>query len=79
MIDTSREEHYVRFATFEYGVDGTLVETYMCSIRQADIGKCPHVIIAVEHYRDDGTCRCDDESHVEMKEWGYEWREGMWK
>jgi len=34
---------------------------------------CPHVILMPEHYRPDGTCRCNDPEHNEMEEWGYEW------
>jgi hypothetical protein len=28
-------------------------------ISQADLLACPRVILVAEHYRDDGTCRCD--------------------
>ena len=47
-------------------------------MRVADIRKCPHVIIMPEHYRADGTCRCNDPEHVEMRAWGYKWRNGTW-
>ena len=57
--------------------DGTL--TNVREISQSDIGRCPHVILMATHYRDDGTCRCDDESHTEMKGWGYRWKEGRWQ
>lgn len=42
-------------------------------IKQSDILKCPFKIIMPEHYRADGTCRCDDADHRKMmiKEWGY--------
>mgnify|MGYP000906895109 FL=1 len=42
-------------------------------IRQADIRRCPHVIFNPTHYRADGTCRCNDPTHTEMKTWGYKW------
>jgi hypothetical protein len=38
-----------------------------------DIGKCPRLIIAPEHYRPDGTCRCNDPDDPHMAEWGYIW------
>jgi len=34
---------------------------------------CPHIIMVPEHYRDDGTCRCNDRKHLVMKSWGYKW------
>jgi hypothetical protein len=47
------------------------------TIKQADIGKCPFVIFAPEHYREDGSCKCDDPEHRKMmiKEWGYKARD----
>lgn len=50
-------------------------------IRQSDMLKCPYAIMMPAHYRDDGTCRCDDQSHTEMREWGYRWsvRQGRWR
>lgn len=47
-------------------------------IRQADILRCPHAIMMFDHYREDGTCRCDDPEHREMREWGYRWTDGRW-
>jgi hypothetical protein len=33
---------------------------------------CPFVILLPEHYREDGTCLCNDPKHREvMKTWGY--------
>lgn len=42
-------------------------------LKQYDMLKCPFVIMVPEHYRDDGTCLCDDAEHRKMmiKEWGY--------
>ncbi len=48
-------------------------------IRLADIKACPHLIMVPEHFRDDGTCRCDDPEHTEMVDAGYEWRDGAWR
>jgi len=48
-------------------------------IKQSDIGKCPHVIMVASHYRDDGSCRCNDKSHTKMREWGYRWSDGAWR
>ncbi len=47
---------------------------------QADISACPYVIFTPQHYRADGTCRCDDPTHSEMKKWGYSWNDadGRW-
>ena len=43
-------------------------------IEQSDMLKCPNRIIDFEHYRDDGTCRCDDPQHLAMLDWGYVWK-----
>lgn len=43
------------------------------TISMADIRRCPNFILAPIHYRDDGTCRCDDQTHTEMHGWGYAW------
>jgi len=42
-------------------------------IKQSDIGKCRFCIFAPEHYREDGTCKCDDLEHRKhmIKNWGY--------
>jgi hypothetical protein len=42
-------------------------------LKQADIMKCPFVIMMPEHYLMDGSCRCTDENHLKMREWGYTW------
>ena len=47
-------------------------------INHLDIHKCPHVIMVPEHYNNDGSCRCNDEDHQDMKEWGYEWDGESW-
>ena len=42
-------------------------------IKQEDMLKCPFCIMLAEHYREDGSCRCNDPEHrkMMMKEWGY--------
>lgn len=57
--------------------DGTI--SSIRSISQSDIRKCPHVILVADHYRDDGTCYCNDKTRVEMREWGYKWSKGQWR
>ena len=32
------------------------------TFRVSDILKCPHVIFLPSHYRDNGTCRCDEKT-----------------
>jgi len=61
---------------------GTLTPAGLTNVRlikQSDLRKCPHYILVPEHYRDDGSCRCNDQSHAEMKEWGYKWKKGQWR
>ncbi len=48
------------------------------SIPQQALMECPHFIMTPEHYRDDDSCRCDDPTHLEMREWGYQWNNGRW-
>lgn len=42
-------------------------------IRQSDMARCPFAIIDPTHYRNDGTCKCDDESERDkmITDWGY--------
>jgi len=49
-------EHEVQFGTLS--PDGTVSDVR--SIRQSDMLKCSHVIMVADHYREDGSCRCDD-------------------
>jgi hypothetical protein len=62
----------IRFSTLH--PDGK--ESNVRMLKQSDIMKCPHVIFMPEHYRDDGTCKCDDPNETVMKEWGYRWHAG---
>lgn len=51
--------------------DGVLRETRY--ILQSDTGKCPHFIMVASHYREDGSCKCDDKGERQMmiREWEY--------
>lgn len=46
-------------------------------ITQADMLKCQFGIMDISHYREDGSCKCDDPlERVKMiKEWGYKSRQ----
>jgi len=68
-----------RFSTLEIDPNGKLVESNVREIKQSDMMKCPHFIMVAEHYRDDGSCRCNDRSHTVMQKWGYHWKNGGWK
>jgi hypothetical protein len=50
-----------------------LVEGEVRLIKQSDIQKCPWSIMVPEHYREDGSCKCNDPEHRAMmiREWGY--------
>jgi hypothetical protein len=58
--------------------DGT--ESDVRVISQADLLACPHCILVASHYRENGTCKCDDAGESIMAEWGYHWNEekGRW-
>ncbi len=62
-------EHEIQFGTLH--PDGSLTDKRR--IRQSDIGRCPHIIMVQEHYRSDGSCKCDDpeEQAMMIREWGY--------
>lgn len=40
-------------------------QAHAYTMRQADIAACPHYIIDPQHYRSDGSCRCDDPAERE--------------
>jgi hypothetical protein len=61
------------FSKLTLDAKGNPVETDIREINQSDMMKCPHFIMTPEHYRSDGTCRCDDITHTEMAKWGYQW------
>ena len=62
-------EHKVTFGTLHE--DGTLTNIRLINL--SDIDKCPFLIMLPEHFREDGSCKCNDEAHQKMmiKEWGY--------
>ena len=57
--------------------DGTHVHTG--TISQADVLRCPHYIMHLDHFRTDGSCRCNDPESRDMEEWGYKWVNGAWQ
>ena len=69
---THSKPHEIRFARLEM-VDDQLVETDVRSIKKSDIRKCPNYILVAEHYRENGSCKCDDpaERARMIAEWGY--------
>ena len=71
-------ENTIKFADAKL-VNGQLVETNIRMMKQSTIGNCPHFIFVPEHYRKDGTCKCNDKSNTIMKEWGYKWKNGAWR
>lgn len=42
-------------------------------LKYSDIARCRFLIMVPEHYREDGTCRCDDAEHrrLMIAEWDY--------
>jgi hypothetical protein len=51
--------------------DGSLANRR--SIKHKDLRSCPHTILVPEHYREDGSCKCDDAEHrtLMIREWEY--------
>lgn len=47
--------------------------TNVREIKQSDLMKCPFMILMADHYRNDGTCKCNDPEHREFmkKNWEY--------
>lgn len=72
MSDNDRE---IRFGTLTD--TGEVIEER--TLRVSDVRACPWLIMVPEHYREDGSCRCDDPDHVEMVEAGYEWDGSRWR
>ena len=50
-------------------------EVQVVEITQAQIADCNHYIMDPRHYREDGTCYCDDPDNDDMPDWGYEWND----
>jgi len=64
-----------KFATLN--ADGSL--SNVRHINKSDIIQCPHIIMTPDHYREDGSCKCNDSNHIEMAEWGYQFDGEMWQ
>jgi hypothetical protein len=69
----------VQFSKIEFDEHGNMKVVPIRSIKQSDIQACPHHVYDADHYRDDGTCKCNDPSDLTMAEWGYTWRDGQWR
>lgn len=65
----AREEGAVEFLEMGEGGEVTLAR----QISMDSIRACRHLILSPEHYRENGTCRCNDPYHSVMKERGYTW------
>jgi hypothetical protein len=44
-------------------------------IKQSDILKCPFCIIDMDHYREDGSCKCNDPEHRAFMIANWEYKE----
>jgi hypothetical protein len=66
------KEHTIRFSDAELQ-DGKLVETNIRNIKQSSIMACRFYIMVAGHYREDGSCKCDDaeERRMMIRAWGY--------
>jgi hypothetical protein len=63
----------VRFSDLVKDETSKPVETNVREISRETIMACPHIIMVACHYRPDGSCRCNDPKHRQMKAWGYKW------
>lgn len=61
--------HKVTFGTLY--PDGKLKNARL--IKQSDIMKCPFSILVPDHYREDGSCKCNDAAYRRKmtQKWGY--------
>jgi hypothetical protein len=55
-------------------MDGPIIRV----LSNDSVRRCPWFIFDPDHYRDNGTCRCDDPDHEVMSDWGYEWDGQRW-
>lgn len=64
----------------DWDVDSTPGGSYAVTMQTGMIRGCDHVIFTPDHYRADGSCKCDEKDNADMKEWGYTWDEekGRW-
>ena len=51
--------------------DGSLANVRL--LRKSDVERCPFYILLADHYRDDGSCKCNDAVYRKtvMRRWGY--------
>ncbi len=71
-MEPQRLDHACRCA--EDGDRGHALQTATIRVlKHSDIRRCPFVILIPDHYRADGTCKCDDatERARMIREWGY--------
>ena len=57
----------------KYAKINSLDELKNVQFREIDPHRCPHAIFVGEHYRADGSCKCNDPNETIMREWGYKW------
>ena len=67
-----------KFSKLRLDEHGKLIETDVREIPQSAIQACPHCIMVADHYRPDGSCKCDDPNAHEMARWGYTWDGKEW-
>lgn len=60
-------------------VDDQGHESEVRILSRGTIAKCPFLIFMPQHYRADGSCKCNDPNEKVMAEWGYVWRDGQWR
>lgn len=68
----------MKFTIIEATNENDLKDAPVRHMDTDEMRKCPHIIIMPVHYRMDGTCRCNDPTHTEMRVWGYEWKDDRW-
>jgi len=61
-------------------VAAPLVEIKSRTLPQGAVAACPHHFFDMNHYREDGTCKCDDPNETIIGTWGYVWSdvEHLW-
>ena len=52
-------ENIIQYGTLN--PDGTVTNKH--SMKQSNISNCPFFILVSEHYREDGTCACNNAEH----------------
>lgn len=62
-----------RESTVEFGVLAPGLYTKVRTIKHSDLRRCPFTIFVADHYRADGSCKCDDPEHRAMmiRDWEY--------